>query len=129
MQRIPLVQDRVQDRPIVWWTFAVLIVAGQVADTLTTLAGLHIGGIEGNRFARHLMETGAEPLLAACKLTLALAFAWVLVAFAAHPIARRSAGGAIVLLMGALFGVGWWLVIGWNLAVWLVMAHALPWLR
>jgi hypothetical protein len=118
---------RVQDRPVVWLTFAALALAGQFADIVTTLALLAAGGHEANPLAAHLMRLGGWPVLIGAKLLLALALAWTLCAFAASPIARRSWAGALALCVGGGFAVGWWLVVGWNAALWLLAAQALPW--
>ncbi|HET9109684.1 MAG TPA: hypothetical protein VFN78_02550 [Ktedonobacterales bacterium] len=118
----------VQDRVVVWWTLAALAVAGQVADIVSTLAVLGAGGSEHMRVGARLMALGDWPLIIAAKLLLALTVAVVLVAVARHPVARRSWAGAFMLAFAGLFAVGWWAIIGWNGAIWLVSAHALPWM-
>lgn len=117
----------VQDRVVVWWLLAALAVAGQVADIVSTLAVLAAGGSEHMRVGARLMGLGDWPLIIAAKLLLALTLGVVLVAIARHPVARRSWAGAFILTFAGLFAVGWWGVIGWNGAIWLVSAHALPW--
>lgn len=118
---------RIQEQRVVWLVFAALAVAGQFADIVTTLAVLAAGGSEHNALGAELMRLGDWPLLIAAKLLLALTLGWVLVAFASSPAARRSWAGAVVLVVAGAFAVGWWGVIGWNGAIWLVSAHALPW--
>ena len=120
-----------QDQPVVWRLFAALALAGQLADILTTLAFLHAGASEHNQIGARLMGLGEAgwPLLIAAKLLLALALGWVLLAVAAASSVRRSRVGAVILLLSGAFVIGWWAIIGWNVAVWLVVAHALPWSR
>jgi hypothetical protein len=116
-----------QDAPAVWYTLAALIMVAQLADALTTSAVLRSGGDEGNRLARALFAHGAFDLVALAKLALALALAGLLVAFAAAPSLRRSRLGLVPLGAAALGLLAYALILGNNLADWLILAHALPW--
>lgn len=116
-----------QDAPVVWYTLAALIVVAQLADALTTRAVLRSGGGEQNGLARALFAHGAFDLLALAKLALALALAGLLVAFAATPALRRSRLGLVPLGVAAVGVLAYALILGNNLADWLILAHALPW--
>ena len=118
---------RLQDRAVVWWTLALCAALAQGADIVTTLAVLGSGGGEANPLAAYLMHAGGWPLLIGSKLALALALLALLVAFAATPRARQSAAGGVALVAAALLVLASWLIIGNNLADWLILAHALPW--
>jgi hypothetical protein len=118
---------RLQDRAVVWMTLALCAALAQVADTVTTLAVLRSGGGEANPLAALLMREGGWPLLIGSKLALAAALVGLLVAFAATPRARHSAAGGVALIASALLVLAMWLIIGNNLADWLILAHALPW--
>lgn len=118
---------RLQDRSVVWWTLALCCAAAQGADIVTTLAVIGAGGGEANRMAAYLMREGGWPLLIGSKLALAVALVGLLVAFAATPRARRSPAGGVALVAAALLVLASWLIIGNNLADWLILTHALPW--
>ena len=118
---------RIQDRAAVWWTLAACAVAAQFADIVTTLAVLHSGGGEANPLGAHLMAIGGWPLLIGAKLALALALGVLLVAFGASRAARRTWAGGVALVLAALLVLATWLIIGNNLAIWLITTHALPW--
>ena len=118
---------RIQDRAAVWWTLAACAVAAQFADIVTTLAVLHSGGGEANPIGAHLMAMGGWPLLIGSKLALALALGVLLVAFGASRAARRTWAGGVALVLAALLVLATWLIIGNNLAIWLITTHALPW--
>jgi hypothetical protein len=118
---------RLQDRAEVWWTLALCAALAQGLDIVTTLALLGAGGGEANGLAAFLMREGGWWLLIGSKLALAAALVGVLVAFAATPRARHSAAGGVALVAVALLVLASWLIIGNNLADWLILAHALPW--
>lgn len=116
-----------QDQPVVWYTLAALLVLAQLADALTTRGVLLAGGGEGNQFARALFAHGAFDLVALAKLALALALAGLLAAFAATPSLRRSWAGSVALGVAAAGMLAYALILGNNLAIWLITTHALPW--
>ena len=116
-----------QNQPVVWYTLAALLVVSQIADALTTRAALLSGGGEYNRLARALFAQGAFDLVALAKLALSLALAGLLVAFAATPSLRRSRVGLVALIAAAAGLLAYALILGNNLADWLILAHALPW--
>ena len=118
---------RLQDRAVVWWTLALCAALAQGADIVTTLAVVRSGGGEANPLAAYLMRQGGWPLLIGSKLGLAAALVGLLVAFAATKSARHSAAGGVALIAAALLVLASWLIIGNNLADWLILAHALPW--
>lgn len=119
--------ERLQDRAAVWWTLAACAVAAQFADIVTTLGVLRAGGGEANPLAAYLMREGGWPLLIGSKLALALALGGLLVAFGASCAARRTWAGGVALILAALLVLATWLIIGNNLAIWLITTHALPW--
>lgn len=127
MQRVQALLLALQDRAVVWWTLTGLVVVEQIADILSTLALLRAGGGEGNHVAARLMAIGGWPLLMGAKPLLALALGGLLVAFAAAPSLRRSRVGLLTLSVAAVGVLGYALILGNNLAVWLVATHALPW--
>lgn len=127
MRKVRFIVRFIQDQPEVWHTFAALIILAQVADALTTRAVLAAGGGEGNGLARALFAHGAFDLLALAKLALALALSGLLVAFAATPWLRRSWVGLVALVVVAGGMTRYALILGNNLADWLILAHALPW--
>ena len=116
-----------QNQPVVWYTLAALLVLAQIADALTTRAVLFSGGGEHNQLARALFAQGAFDLVALAKLALALALSGLLVAFAATPWLRRSRVGLLPLGAAAVGVLVYALILGNNLADWLILAHALPW--
>ena len=116
-----------QNQPVVWYTLAALLVVAQLADALTTRAVLVAGGGEANGWTRALFAHGAFDLVALGKLALALALAGLLVAFAATPSLRRSRVGLVALIAAAVGLLAYALILGNNLADWLILAHALPW--
>ena len=118
---------RLQDRAVVWWTLALCVVLVEAADIVTTIAFLGAGGSEWSPLAAYLLSRGGLGLLIWAKLALALALWILLIAFAARRKARRSAAGGVALLAVVGLLVVMWLIIGRNLAVWLILAHALPW--
>lgn len=128
VRRVAQVFRWVQDQPVVWYLLAALIVLTQILDPILTALVLVSGGGEANPLGRMLFAHHALPLVAAAKLLLALALTGVLVGFARWPAGRRSWWGTIALLAPVALTVVYALIIGWNSAAWLVLAHALPWM-
>lgn len=115
-----------RDQPGVWWTLALLLIGAQFADILTTTLNLqHSRAIEANPYAHLLMQHGGWPALNMSKVLLALALCLLLVAFSLTPAARRSWAGGLALVAAGVGVVGYWLVIGNNLGVLLIVSHTL----
>lgn len=111
-----------RDRPVVWWTLALLALVEQVADVGTTLLTAS-SSPEANLVALRLMTPGGWPVLIGAKLLLALALLILLGAFAATPALRRSQAGGVALCSVGLLTLLYALILGNNLAVWLVTTH------
>lgn len=119
--------QQIQARAEVWWTLAALVVVEQIADILSTLAALRAGAGEANRLSAYLLAHGGWPLLIGAKPLLALALGGLLLAFAATPGLRRSRVGLLALGVASVGVLAYALILGNNLADWLILTHALPW--